>query len=67
MTDQVLPTAGPVDGNVSYFLVPSVQLPRVKITTIIGYSDLGAGNDFTGARFDDGEVVTVGLRLGFKF
>lgn len=67
MTNQILPTVGPVDGNVSYFLAPSLQLPRVKITTIIGYSDLGAATNFANTRFDDGEVVTVGLRLGFNF
>lgn len=67
MTDQQLPTIGPVDGNVSYFLAPSIQLSRVKVTTIIGYSDLGAAQNFAGTRFDDGEVVTVGLRLGFNF
>ena len=67
MTNQTLPTIGPVDGNIGYFLAPSLQLPRVKITTIIGYSDLGAGTNFAGTRFDDGEVVTVGLRLGFNF
>ena len=67
MTDQVLTTLGPVDGAISYFIAPSIQLPRVKITTIIGYSELGAATDSTGARFDDGDVVTVGLRLGYSF
>lgn len=67
MTNQIVPTAGPVDGNISYFFAPSFQLPRVKITTIIGYSDLHASRDFAGARFDDGDVFTVGLRLGFNF
>ena len=66
MSNQVLPTVGPVDGNISYFFAPAIQLPRVKITTIVGYSDLGGGSNFVGTRFDDGEAVTVGLRLGFK-
>ncbi len=67
MTDQIVPTAGPVNGNISYLFAPSYQLPWVKITTLIGYSDLHASRDFAGARFDDGDVFTVGVRLGFNF
>ena len=67
MTNQELPTVGPFDGNISYIFAPSLQLPRVKVTTIIGYTDLGAGTNFAGTQFDDGEVVTVGLQLGFHF
>jgi hypothetical protein len=66
-TDQIVPTAGPNDGNISYFIAPSIQLDRVKITTIIGYSDLHAARDFAGARFDDGDVFTVGVQLGYNF
>lgn len=67
MTDQVLTTLGPVDGRTTYVLAPSVQLPRVKITPIIAYSDLGAATNFAGTQFDDGDAFTVGLRLGFNF
>ena len=67
MTDQVLPTFGPLDGAISYFIAPSIQLSKVKITTIIGYSELDGGTDSTGARFDLGNAVTVGLGLGYNF
>lgn len=66
-TGQVLPTSGPVDGNLSYYLVPSIQLPRVKISTIVGYSDLARGTDPFGGQFNNGDALTVGLRLGFRF
>jgi len=67
MTNQELPTFGPIDGDISYFIAPSIQLGQVKVTAIVGYSDLGAATNFAGTRFDDGEVVTAGLRLGYSF
>ena len=68
MTNEELTTLGPIDGRISYSLAPSYQLTEnMNIAVGVTYVDLGGATNFAGTRFDNGEAVAVGTRIGINF
>ena len=67
MTDQQLTTLGPVDGRIIYSIAPTFTFNQFKVTVGVSYGDLGAASNFAGTRFDGGEAIGVGARIGYSF
>ncbi len=65
-TGQELTTLGPVDGRFSYGIAPTYTLGNMKITAGVNFIELGDAANFAGTRFDDGDSIAVGVRVGWN-
>ena len=65
-TDQVLTTLGPVDGRFIYGIAPSYTMGNMKVTVGVNFIELGSALNFATTRFEDGEGIAVGVRVGWQ-
>lgn len=65
--DEELTTLGPYDGRTSATAALSYELAQATITTGVTYGRLGDATNLLQTDFNDGSVLGIGVRVGYRF